>query len=197
VEITVATPWLWLFLGAGFGCALGVVWYFAKGSDVRNSLARISLALLAAAVVPATIVGLLANIDQLSPSESRIKYCLGLSLIAFIFALVHAVVLGLPAFFVASKLHLTQWWMSIVCGFIIGAVPFAIWDWRDTSSALLPGFDEMDNGVYLIKNGVITMAWWYQNIFHNSLLGVFGILGAYSAWLVWRYFPAPSFSEMI
>ena len=164
---------------------------------MRNSLARISLALLAAAVVPAMIVGLLANIDQLFPSESRIKYCLGLSLIAFFVALAHAVVLGLPAFFVVSKLHLTQWWMSIVCGFIIGTVPFAILDWRETSSVLVPGINQMDNGVYLIKNGVMTMAWWYQNIFHNSMFGVFGILGAYSAWLVWRYFPAPSYSEMI
>lgn len=124
---------------------------------------------------------------------------LSMWLIVFIFALAHAVVLGLPAFFVASKLNLTQWWMSIVCGFIIGTVPFAISDWRNTLSALVlvPGMDETDNGVYVIKNGVITMAWWYQNIFHSSIFGVFGILGAYSAWLVWRYFPAPAYSEMI
>jgi hypothetical protein len=159
---------------------------------VPNSLERISLALLAAAAVPATSVGLLANIDQLSPSESRIKYCLSLSLIAFIVALAHAVVLGLPTYFLVNRLSLTHWWMSIICGFIIGTLPIAISSWSNMSVAKSLRIDEMDNGVYLVRNGVLTMAWWCQDIRDSSIWGVFGIIGAFSAWLVWRYFPTPS-----
>jgi hypothetical protein len=156
---------------------------------VNNSAKRVSLALLAAAVVPAMTAGLLSSIDQLGPSESKIKYMLSIALIAFLVALAHAIVLGLPTYFVLNKLHLMRWWISIICGFVIGTLPLTIEYWRTTVSLVRPPMDEVNNGVYLVRNGVLTTAWWSQTILENSVFGIFGMLGAFSAWLVWRYFP--------
>jgi hypothetical protein len=47
--------------------------------------------------------------------------------VTFIVALAHAVALGLPAFLVLGWLGWTRWWVSLVCGFAIGCLPFAIY----------------------------------------------------------------------
>ena len=110
---------------------------------------------------------------------------LSMALMAFLIALAHAVVLGLPTYFVLSKLHLMRWWMSIICGFVIGTLPATIEVWRTMVSLVGPGTDNVENGVYLVRNGVLTSAWWCQTILLSSILGIFGMLGAFSAWLVW------------
>ena len=85
-----------------------------------KNFVRIILALLTAALAPATVLGL-AALDEGFAFDTR--------LIAFTIALAHAVVLGLPAYFCLRELRLMHWWMSIISGFTIGAVPFAIFSW--------------------------------------------------------------------
>src|SRR6185312_17171039 len=47
--------------------------------------------------------------------------------VAFIVALAHAVMLGLPAYLLLRWMRLTRWWVSLAGGFAIGALPYAIY----------------------------------------------------------------------
>lgn len=42
--------------------------------------------------------------------------------------MIHAVFLGLPAYFIAKKFNLIYWWVSVLAGFVIGFTPIAIFE---------------------------------------------------------------------
>lgn len=122
----------------------------AKESNGATSNMNIAAtnALYASAVTPATITAI---------------YSLDLRvwLLAYIVALLHAVLFGLPAFLVCKSKGWTQWWHSLICGFFCG-VPFVLlmtpWGAAPISDFLL----------FVIQAGLL------------------GMSGGLTAWLVWR-----------
>jgi len=103
--------------------------------------------------------------------------------VAFIVALAHAVMLGLPAYLLLRWMRLTRWWVSLAGGFAIGALPYAIYfsPLREISS-------HSEVGRYvLVDNGVTTLVGW---IYYGATAGALGLLGAaggLGAWLTWYW----------
>ena len=137
-------------------------------------------AILIAALVPAIYFGLLGESFRGA-------------LLAFVFASVWIVLLGLPAFFLLKYYGLVRWWSATTSGFILGAVPAALISWP-----YHPGVDSDYSAwdghkmVEYVVHGVPTPAGWVQ--YMHSSCG-FGLLGAASAamfWLVWRLVAGPN-----
>jgi hypothetical protein len=47
--------------------------------------------------------------------------------VAYLIAIAHTLILGLPAFLLGLRLHAIAWWSCILVGFVIGGLPIAIW----------------------------------------------------------------------
>lgn len=143
--------------------------------------ARVTLALLAAAAASATVfvavdVGWLLTM----PGEGdtlgfAAQSALFLWPVAFIVALVHAVVLGLPAYFVLNRRGLTQWWISLIGGFAVGALPYAVLalPWQAPPPDLVEA--HIIRGFTLLHYAAMAGG-----------LGLLGMAGGFAAWLVWR-----------
>lgn len=80
---------------------------------------NIGTAILAAAIVPVIVFGMLAG-----PHPETITVSLFL---AFPVALLHAAVLGLPIYLLLSRKRKLTCVISTIAGFIIGSIPAAIW----------------------------------------------------------------------
>ena len=101
--------------------------------DERPSGARLSAALLAAAVAaPAP----LALILTFSEPAAILGALLMVTLFGFPIALVHAALLGLPAYLLMRRRWRLRWWHAVPAGALIGALPSLLL-WGDTQSALL------------------------------------------------------------
>jgi hypothetical protein len=96
-------------------------------------------------------------------SDTDLHDALSLWLFCFIGALAHAVVLGLPFYLWLKRSDQVNWRTSIMGGFAIGALPIGIF--------LLPV--------------------WENALGEITIFGALGMVGGFSAWLVWRYFPPP------
>ena len=162
-----------------------------------NNYTRVIIALLAAAAAPTVCVLLLGLIDEYKHSYygtnigGALQFNLLIVFLTFSVALVYAVVGGLPAYFLARKLHLVNWWASIIGGFIIGAAPAAIFAWPIHNNKATDAWNRNHKEIidYVI-NGTPTMAGWlhYVNIFCG--MGLLGMLGGFTAWLVWQHLPS-------
>ena len=96
---------------------------------------------------------------------------LGMGAFAFIIALPHALVLGLPLFLVLRAKGWVNAGSSLGGGFLVGAIPMAV----------LTGLGNSD---------------WLTNILAVSLFGVCGATGGLAFFLLWKVFtPAPERSE--
>ncbi|MUH73202.1 hypothetical protein [Psychrosphaera haliotis] len=91
------------------------------------------------------------------------------------------VFLGLPTYFLLRKLNSVNWWATLISGFVLGAIPMAIFTWplrypeMKTSASV--------NGVKTMIDGVPTLDGWLQFLQGVSFLGVCGMVGALAFWL--------------
>ena len=53
--------------------------------------------------------------------------------VAFVVAGVHVLLFGIPAYYLLRRKMPIDWAQSIIAGFVIGAVPLAIWAWLTSS----------------------------------------------------------------
>jgi hypothetical protein len=155
---------------------------------------RVLAALLAAAATAAMAFAGYGTILTWSAGEAALGPSLLLGaavwLPAFVVALGHAVILGLPAYLVLRWAGWTGWWVSLACGFAIGCLPFAIYFSPFDNAA---SFSQVGDKV-LIENGVTTPAGWIDYGKTVAGLGLLGLIGGLAAWLTWyglgRLFPA-------
>lgn len=148
---------------------------------------RVLIALLAAAVTAATAFIAYGAIVTWSSGEATLQPSFELTaslwLPAVAVALAHAVVLGLPAYLVLRWFGWTRWWVSPICGFAIGALPFAIYFSPFDNAA---SFSQVDDRV-LVQNGVTTLAGWIDYGRTAAGLGLLGMAGALAAWQAWYW----------
>jgi hypothetical protein len=133
------------------------------------SIVRIYAAVLVAAATPALLLAVMMVFDNGSDRD-----VIFLMIATFIIALLHAFILGLPTYFVLQRFGLTFWWMSMICGFVIALVPFAIFSWPDAH----------------VISGVPNYARLIQYIKNSGFLGALGMCGGLAGWLTWRFLPA-------
>lgn len=150
---------------------------------------KISASILVSAIVPAILFGGMTFFDQLkyfSGGETiyALRAASTVAAIAFFIALLHAIFLGVPFYFLVKKLNFIRWWMSLIGGFIIGSVPSAVMLFRSLST---PGSSYIENGKTLVANGSITPEGLLQLLYSFTGMGLIGAICGLSAWLLWSY----------
>lgn len=96
-------------------------------------------------------------------------------------------VLGLPAYLLLRYLKLVRWWSTLSAGFILGALPMAIFTWPLKYSDMKSSSSV--NGVQTMIDGIPTAAGWLQYTEGVLFFGAFGFVAAFVFWLV---APAPN-----
>jgi hypothetical protein len=152
---------------------------------------RVILGLLAAAATPACLITLLELADQwlkLPPHLRGAAFVAALNvwIIAFAIAFALAIALGLPAYWLALRYRLARWWASLLAGFAIGAIPFAIESWPVRNAG---SYRAWNGQVDYVVNGVPTAAGWLQYERSVCMVGLLGAVSGLAAWLVWRFAP--------
>lgn len=139
----------------------------------NNQELKVIIALIAASITPAIILSIIVYfvivlIDYREAGLELIVNTAGLGLIVFIVAFMHTFLLGMPLFFLGSRLNLIRWWTILLGSSIVGSMPcgFLIFLYNSTSESL-SGF-----------SGLIEMA---------GFMGLCGLSGGITFWLLWRY----------
>jgi hypothetical protein len=131
--------------------------------------------LMLSALIPALAVGALGSSLKLISS-------------AFVIALGHAVVLGVPAVALLWQRRLVNWVTALATGFVIGVLPVGFISWPLSHGNTNAWIDH----VQTIANGVPTAAGWIQYLRGVVTFGAFGALGGVACWLwlrIWRALP--------
>lgn len=155
-------------------------------------LAAVTAATLLAALAPALAVGSLpALVDRsLGQSLQILPPALGATL-------GHAIILGLPCFFILDSRRRVNLFSAITVGFAVGALPFGIFV-GILASLPVGNTSSWTNGVPTVVNGVRTLAGWIElfgALIYAGLFGLFGALAGLVFWLTlkawgWRAAPA-------
>ena len=116
---------------------------------------------LAAAATAASLVHGAAAISVNSWSGGGFLWVM-----TFIVALAHALVLGLPIFLLLRWLRRLPWWASLVGGFLVGSMPYAIVSFPSVQG---------------------TADAWRVYAETVAFLGGLGMAGGFAAWLVWYW----------
>ena len=125
----------------------------------------LAIPLLIAAATPAMICcAQIYMSDGFYGAKFELAFAFGMGVFAV--ALLHAVILGLPAYFLVKHFDLTKWWMSLLCGVTIGALP----------SFLLDGGLNAANWTPLYRQQHLRV--WLE-------AGSLGMAGGFAAWLTW------------
>ena len=116
---------------------------------------RVGLALLGAAAAPPLVI-VVGSALMGAPDVA-------FAIVAFVYALAHAVVLGPPAYFLARRFGGINWWVALLAGTAAGILPVA----------------------------VMAFPWASQDLENLAaacgIMGGFGATGGMTAWAVWRF----------
>ncbi|MGO4124462.1 hypothetical protein AB4Z01_08665 [Inquilinus sp. YAF38] len=128
-------------------------------------------AILLGALVPAAISSAAVQMIVMLP-------------VAFVFALGHALILGLP---IALIYRAKRWqWpgLAVATGFLIGVIPIGIFTWPVRRS---PGSTAWANGVLVSVDGIPTLVGWLDFLRFLGMFGALGASGALAFWLTLRW----------
>jgi hypothetical protein len=100
--------------------------------------------------------------------------------VAFIITLGHAIVFGLPVALLYRELRWTRLSAALAGGFLIGAIPFSIFEWPIRPN---PGERVWINGVITSINGIPTASGWLGYLAFVAVAGGFGAVGGLVFWL--------------
>jgi hypothetical protein len=142
-----------------------------------HQIINLVLALLAASLAPATVFGVLGG-------------TLPQTVLAFIIALIHSFVLGLPLFLLLrNKLRnlgiVKSLIFTVILGFVISIIPWGLLTWPLKASSLIMKTNTWigPDHVQTIKNGIPTLAGWIKYFQSLVLFGPFGALGGFTFWI--------------
>ncbi len=137
---------------------------------------RLTMAMLAAALIPAAYFGVPEFLDQYPLyGAAAIQPTIVVTAIAFLFSAVVIVALGLPAFLLLRRHKLVRWWTALLAGFVGAYVTMALF------------------GLWL-DGGAPGLTW--QNLADGLPAGGLGMASALAAWAVWRLPGAPTKSAI-
>jgi uncharacterized membrane protein YvlD (DUF360 family) len=139
--------------------------------------ARVSAAFLAGAV--ASVAALCLHMLWQSPVEAAFSLVVLTLLFGLPIALLHAFVLGLPAYLVLRRFRALGWWSAALGGFVVGAAPIAL-------LTLRPIYDFEYGADVLVIHGHYTAAGWRSYAVAAATGGVYGAVGGLACWLVIR-----------
>lgn len=101
----------------------------------------------------------------------------------FVVALGHALILGLPLFFLLSRSNRVGIVSSALSGFLIGATPFGL----VALYSLLTLESASTGGHPTVVNGAPTLAGWAEYFFAVGRLGLYGLAGGLTFWAAMQF----------
>jgi len=148
---------------------------------------KITLAFLAAILVP---VGLMAGwylwgqFTTFKPDDPYIWVRTGhFMILCALISAAFVLVLGIPAYLLLRWRNAVRWWSTIASGFVLGAVPVAVFSWPLRFSQ---GASASVDGIATLINGVPTFAGWLQYLESVTFFGGCGAVAASAFWLIAR-----------
>lgn len=150
------------------------------GASVATSIIPLIIGLVG-------IIPLLLNGGKFQQNENWTPF-IGVVVIIFIVSSLHVVILGIPAFIIGWYFKSIRSWTSIVASFIIGALPTAIFLWPlkypqlQTTSSRWDG----EKMVQTMIKGVPTVTGWIGWVSAFTVMGLFGVIGGITFWLIWK-----------
>jgi hypothetical protein len=150
---------------------------------VFGEVLRVIAALLVAATASATVfvaadlVLLPLSPDEADPAGFILQTVAFLWPVTFTVAFAHALVLGLPAYLLLRWRRLTAWWTSLIGGFVVGSLPYAVF-------ALPWGAPPEPS---LVAAHIIPRFTWLHYAGAVGGLGALGMAGGIAAWLTWYW----------
>jgi hypothetical protein len=136
--------------------------------------------------VAATLAAIIPTLSEIEEPWNIVvvSQVLTLARITFVTALAHAVVLGLPLYFLLRRNNRSNFIACAIGGFAVGAGPFAILDL--TSMILVQ--HASSGGKETILNGVPTLAGWIEYGSDVGVAGLIGVAGGFSFYVALRSF---------
>ena len=142
-----------------------------------HQVANIVIALLAAALAPAIVLGVVGS------TLPQITF-------AFVLALIHSFVLGLPVFLILRN-KVKNWGagisvlVALIAGFAIGAIPWGAFTWPLKGSSLVMKTNTWigPDHVQTVRDGIPTLAGWLEYIKGLLMFGAIGVLGGFAFWV--------------
>jgi len=148
---------------------------------------KLFLSIIAAILAPAFLISAWYLYGQFTIFESNDPYIWVRTKKFIISSLVissgHVLLLGLPVFLLMRWANIVRWWSTVAVGFVLGAIPIAIYTWPVHSKG---NFTASVNGIATVINGVPTQEGWLQYAYSFSYMGLLGAMSALAFWLVWR-----------
>lgn len=136
-------------------------------------VAQLGIAVLAASLAPALVFAAMSG-------------SFALLTVAFVIALAHAVVLGLPLFLLLRRKGWVNGVSTTIGGLIVGATPVAVLTWPLRYSDLRSNSWIGPDRVQTMIDGAPTVAGWLQYAQGSLYLGAFGLLGGLAFWATLR-----------
>lgn len=115
----------------------------------------------------------------------------GFFVICLAISAAHVIALGIPAYFVLRWRGLLGWWSALLAGFVLGAIPAAVFSWPLRYAS--PGSHASADGFKTVVNGAPTMAGWLQYLGGVSFFGACGLAAAAAFCVVRGMSPNKSF----
>ncbi len=152
---------------------------------------KTTLSFLAAILLPAclmTVWYLHGQFEIFKPDDPYIWVrTKGFLLACLAVSAAHVVLLGTPTYFFLRKLNKIRWWSTIASGFVLGAIPMAVFIWPLQHTNLKTSATV--NGIQTMIDGIPTLAGWLQYAEGVGFLGGLGAVGGLAFWLSWRLGP--------
>ncbi len=142
------------------------------------------ISLLAGSITPAIIVAVyffFIGLFTSSLGEIITEIPEMILLVSFV-AGCHTFLLGLPLYLIVKLYYKFTYKTSLACGFLIGALPLAIYTWPIRHTDMK--FSSSYNGVQHMIDGVPTMSGWLSYIQGATTFGFLGLSGA----LMFKYY---------
>lgn len=152
------------------------------GMRFQELLLPLASVLLAAVV--ATLLFIIPSLVQIEERWNIVVVSQGLTLArtVFIVAAVHALVLGLPLFYLLRSMRRIGVASSALGGILIGAVPFGVL----TMISMFGPYSASSGGRPTVINGVPTLAGWIDYAYAVGSIGMFGLAGGLTFWAAMR-----------
>lgn len=144
-----------------------------QNTNINNQFIKIVIALIAAATTPVILCFLIiSSMLIVNRPESWLKAAgaiIDVGAIVFVIAHIHTFIFGAPLLILGLFFKTIRWWTTLIGGFTVGFIPYTILMLTisislDTTKEMLP---------YVLATSLI--------------LGLFGVSGGISFWLLWKY----------
>lgn len=113
---------------------------------------------------------------------------------AFLIALAHALLLGLPYFYVLKIRNRVKWWTSTIGGFLVGFLPVTclifVFQSGRCSFSIGQNTERGHAMADMVTDGQSKLTDCFGLLSSSAIFGVYGAIGGVAAWAIWRFVPS-------